>query len=75
MTQKSKTTGEPLSAAYLATLLEPAGISVQALRATRLAHIVTVMDPVLVAAAFGLRRGAALHYLADTVDNDRLADL
>lgn len=74
VSQKSKTIGGPISIAYLATLLAPAGVSVQALRATRLAHLVTVMDPVLVAAAFGIRRGAALHYLADTVDNDRLAE-
>ena len=44
----------------------------QTLRATRLAQLVTTMDPVLVAAVFGIRRGTALHYLADTVDATRL---
>ncbi|MGH3948629.1 MAG: hypothetical protein ACRDSE_05835, partial [Pseudonocardiaceae bacterium] len=67
VSQKSKTTGDPVSVAYLAKLLTPASVTAQALRATRLAHLVTVMDPVLVATAFGIRRGAALHYLADTV--------
>ncbi len=32
------------------------------------------MDPILVAHAFGLRYGAATHYLADTVDPTRLAN-
>lgn len=73
VSQKSKTTGGPVSVAYLGKLLTPANVTAQALRATRLAHLVTVMDPVLVATAFGIRRGAALHYLADTVDKDRLA--
>lgn len=75
VSQKSKTTGSPVSVAYLGKLLTPADVTAQALRATRLAHLVTVMDPVLVATAFGIRRGAALHYLADTVDDGRLADL
>jgi hypothetical protein len=45
---------------------------VQTLRATRLAQLVTTMDPVLVAASFGIRRGATLYYLADSVDATRL---
>jgi hypothetical protein len=56
-------------------ILAPAQVTVQILRATRLAQLVTTMDPVLVAATFGIRRGAALHYLADTVDPTRLPDL
>ena len=31
------------------------------------------MDPILVAHAYGIRHGAVLHYLADTVDPARLA--
>jgi len=73
--QKSKTIGKPVSLAYLAMILTPAGVSVQTLRATRLAQLVTTMDPVLVAAAFGIRRGAVLHYLADSVDPTRLPNL
>ena len=45
------------------------------LRVTRLAHLVTTLDPVIVAEAFGVRRGTVLHYLADTVDASRLANL
>jgi site-specific recombinase XerD len=70
--QKSKTIGKQVSLDYLATALAPAQVTVQTLRATRLAQLVTTMDPVLVAAAFGIRRGAALHYLADSVDPTRL---
>jgi integrase len=73
--QKSKTTGQHVSVDYLTMILAPAQVTVQTLRATRLAQLVTAMDPVLVAAAFGIRRGAVLHYLADTVDAARLADL
>jgi integrase len=70
--QKSKTVGKQVSLDYLAMILTPAQVSVQTLRATRLAQLVTTMDPVMVAAAFGIRRGTALHYLADTVDATRL---
>lgn len=70
--QKSKTVSKQVSLDYLAKTLAPAAVSVQILRATRLAQLVTAMDPVIVATAFGIRRGAALHYLADTVDTTRL---
>ncbi|WP_204815085.1 integrase [Mycobacterium riyadhense] len=73
--QKSRTVGKQVSPDYLNMILGPAQVRVQALRTTRLAQLVTVMDPVLVAAAFGIRRGTALHYLADTVDAARLPDL
>jgi len=56
-------------------ILAPAHVTVQILRATRLAQLVTIMDPVLVAAAFGVRRGTVLHYLADSVDPTRLPNL
>jgi site-specific recombinase XerD len=73
--QKSKTIGRQVSLDYLAMILAPAQVTVQTLRTTRLAQLVTTMDPVLVAAAFGIRRGAVLHYLADSVDPTRLPDL
>jgi len=73
--QKSKTIGKQVSLDYLAMILAPAEVTVQTLRGTRLAQLVTTMDPVLVAAAFGIRRGATLHYLADSVDATRLPDL
>jgi hypothetical protein len=60
---------------YLEKLLAPAGVTPTLLRVTRLAHLVTTLDPVIVAQAFGVRRGTVLHYLADTVDPGRLANL
>jgi integrase len=74
VSQKSKTTAEPVSASYLKRLLAPAGVTPTLLRVTRLAHLVTTLDPVIVAEAFGVRRGTVLHYLADTVDASRLAN-
>jgi site-specific recombinase XerD len=74
VSQKSKTTAEPVSASYLKKLLAPADVTPTLLRVTRLAHLVTTLDPVIVAEAFGVRRGTVLHYLADTVDASRLAN-
>jgi site-specific recombinase XerD len=73
--QKSKTTAAPVSVSYLEKLLAPAGVTPTLLRVTRLAHMVTTLDPVIVAQAFGVRRGTVLHYLADAVDQSRLANL
>jgi site-specific recombinase XerD len=73
--QTTKTIAGPVSAVYLQRLLAPAGVTVQLLRATRLADMVTSLDPIIVAHAFGIHYGAALHYLADTVDSTRLANL
>jgi hypothetical protein len=74
VSQKSKTTAEPVSASYLKRLLTPAGVTPTLLRVTRLAHLVTTLDPVIVAGAFSVRRGTVPHYLADTVDPSRLAN-
>jgi site-specific recombinase XerC len=71
--QKTKTIAGPVSAAYLEKLLAPAGVTPLRLRVTRLATLVTTMDPILVAHAYGIRYNAATHYLADTVDPTRLA--
>lgn len=73
--QTTKTVTQPVSVNYLERLLAPADVTPRLLRATRLAHLATVMDPILVAQAFGLRRGAALHYVADAVDGGRLPDV
>lgn len=72
--QANKTTGGPVSSSHLERLLAPAGVTPKLLRATRLAHLVTVIDPILVAKAFGIKNGAALHYLADTVDEGRITN-
>lgn len=71
----SKTGRGPVSIDYLKGVLAPVGVTPKVLRATRLAHLVTVMDPILVASAFGIKNGAALHYLADSVNEGRIADL
>lgn len=73
--QKSKTVGKQVSHDYLNMILASAQVRVQVLRITRLAQLATTMDPVLIAAAFGIRRGTVLRYLADTVDPTRLPDL
>jgi integrase len=73
--QSSKTGHGPVSVSYLERLLAPVGATPRQLRATRLAHLVTVMDPILVANAFGIKNGAALHYLADSVDEGRIVNL
>jgi site-specific recombinase XerD len=73
--QKSKTTAEPVSPSYLKRLLAPAGVTPTLLRVTRLAHLVTNLDPVIVAEAFGVRRGTVLHYLTGTIDPARLTNL
>jgi hypothetical protein len=43
------------------------------LRCTRLADLVNTMDPKLVAAAFGMNPEGVMIYLADRVDDSRLA--
>lgn len=73
--RSSKVGHEPVSQDYLELRLARVGVTPRQLRATRLAHLVTVMDPILVASAFGIKNGAALHYLADSVDEGRIANL
>ena len=75
VSQKSKTVAAPVSVSYLQRLLAPAGVSPALLRVTRLAHLVTTLDPVIVAAAFGVNRGTVLHYLTDITDPSRLTNL
>ncbi|HEX9713802.1 MAG TPA: integrase [Actinomycetota bacterium] len=60
------------SAAYLCQMLGPLGVSVQVLRQTRLAGLVTSLDPAIVSAAFGMSPTGPLHYLADATDEARL---
>ena len=65
-----------MSINYLEKLLAPAGVTPTLLRVTRLAHLVTTLDTVIVDQAFGVRRGTVLHYyLAGTVEASGLAHL
>jgi site-specific recombinase XerD len=72
VTKQTKSTREPASAYYLSHILDPAGVRPRLLRSTRLAELVTTMDPKLVSAAFGMRPEGVMIYLADWVDDDRL---
>lgn len=73
VTRGTKATKRPSSPAYICHLLEP-GISLNRLRVTRLATLVNTMDPRMVSSAFGITPEAALEYLADYVDPDRLPE-
>lgn len=62
---------ETASSAYFMThVLDPAGVTPAVLRQTRLADLAHSHDPRLVAAAFGMTAGAALHYTFDAVDRE-----
>jgi integrase len=63
----------PCSPPFMTHLLDPAGVTPRLLRQTRLADLAHRVDPRLVAAAFGMTEGGALHYVTDTVDNEAVA--
>ncbi len=70
--RRTKTTNQPASSTYPKDLLQPLGTTPQRLRCTRLAQLVTTVDPILVAELFGLTNSGVLYYLGDTVDDIRL---
>jgi len=72
VTRQTKSTHDPASAYYLSHILDPAGVRPRLLRSTRLAELVSTLDPKLVSAAFGMRPEGVTIYLADHVDRDRL---
>ena len=72
VTRQTKTSQATASPYYLSHILDPAGVRPRLLRSTRLAELVTSMDPKLVSAAFGMRPEGVLIYLADHVDTGRL---
>jgi site-specific recombinase XerD len=72
VTRQTKSTSQPASAYYLSHVLDPVSVRPQLLRCTRLAELVTTMDPKLVSAAFGMRPEGVLIYLTDHVDPGRL---
>jgi site-specific recombinase XerC len=73
--RRTKVTSQPISKSHANDLLEPLGVTPQRLRCTRLAQLVTTTDPILVVELFGVCYEAVLYYLADTVDEARLANL
>jgi integrase len=75
VTKGTKAGRAPASAAYASHVLDGCGVPPRALRCTRLASLVNTIDPKLVAAAFGMNPEAVTFYLADHVDEPRLAAL
>jgi site-specific recombinase XerC len=63
----------PASQPYFSHVLDPAGLTPQVLRQTRLAELTHRLDPRLVAAAFGMTPEGALHYLIGAVDSEAVA--
>ena len=72
VTRGTKGGNGPASTAYASHLLDPCGVPPRMLRCTRLADLVNMMDPKLVAAAFGMNPEGVMLYLADHVDSARL---
>lgn len=75
VTKITATREQPASSPYVAHILDGAGVTPKYLRWTRLARLVHMMDPKLVAEAFGLTSEATIHYLIDSVDDARLANV
>ncbi|MBO8150679.1 site-specific integrase (plasmid) [Rhodococcus sp. ZPP] len=72
VTKGTKAGRAAASTAYLSHVLDDCGYAPRTIRSTRLVDLVNTLDPKLVAAAFGMDPQAALIYLADHVDPDRL---
>lgn len=75
VTRITRTRQTPASAPYLTHVLDSAGVCPKVLRSTRLVDLVASMDPKLVAEAFGLNPDGVSLYLADYVQEARLANL
>jgi site-specific recombinase XerD len=73
VTKQTKSTRAPASEYYVSHVLDAAGIRPRVLRSTRLADLAARSDPKLVAAAFGMDPEGVIFYLADHVDDGRLA--
>jgi integrase len=74
VTKGTKAGRGPASTAYLSHVLDGCELSPRMIRSTRLVDLVNIMDPKLVAAAFGMDPRAPLIYLADHIDAGRLPD-
>lgn len=75
VTTITKTRTTPASVAYLAHVLDGAGVPPKTLRSTRLVDLVISLDPKIVAEALGMNAGGLVSYLADGVDTGHLDDL
>jgi hypothetical protein len=73
VTRATRTGDSPAHQSYLTRILRPAGTTPSPCRQTRIAQLVTDLDPKLAATALGMQDSGLLRYLADNVDRDRLA--
>ncbi len=70
LTKDSRAHDTAASPYFMTHILDPAGVTPAVLRQTRLADLAHSHDPRLVAAAFGMTAGGALHYVFDAVDRE-----
>jgi len=72
VTATTRTRSCPADGSYLTRMLATAGTTPSACRQTRVAQLVTDLDPKLTAAALGMQDSGLVRYLADNIDHDRL---
>lgn len=68
VTKATKPRDPSASEAYLAHVLDPAGVRPKLLRSTRLVDLVVALDPKLVAAAYRVSHEGVIDYMPDHVD-------
>jgi hypothetical protein len=74
VTTQTKTRVTAASTAYIAHVLDPAGVAPKRLRTTRIVDLVVTLDPKVAGEALGMQAAGLVDYLADHVDPDRLSD-
>ncbi len=72
VTSSTRTGDSPAHQSYLTRVLRSAGTTPALCRQTRIAQLVTDLDPKLAATALGMRDSGLVRYLAGNVDSDRL---
>jgi site-specific recombinase XerC len=73
VTKQTKSSRAPASEYYLSHVLDAVSLRPRVLRSTRLAEMASSSDPKLIAAAFGMQPEGVMIYLADQVDDGRIA--
>lgn len=72
VTAVTRTRTTPADSTYLTRQLAQAATTPSTCRQTRIAQLVTDLDPKLAAAALGMQDSGLVRYLADNIDHDRL---
>jgi hypothetical protein len=72
VTGATRTRDTPADSSYLTRALAPSGTTPSACRQSRIAQLVTDLDPKLAAITLGMHDSGMVRYLADNVDRDRL---